>query len=969
MPMPAVVLLGLLAVAALPATPGSDLSGRVLFTSVPVPGATITASRPVESAGERDNPAFTTLSDEDGRFRLANLEDGTWKVRIEMRGFVTIERDVTLPVPEPELVVTLTMRPFDEIVVPGSPSVTPEEPLAPPQPSDDPDIIQGSVTNAAATPFAQSRAMGNNRPRGPRTYSGTAATTLASSAWNARPYSFGGRAAAADTSDVQLAFTLRGPLRGPRMILSLQHGTGGSALTRSAIVPTAAQRAGDFSQSANVIRDPATGLPFQGNVIPADRIEPQAAALLAYYPLPNTSATSGANFERPIATTTRQDAVRFQMDAAASRRDRLSWNAAGRRTVTDADDLFGFVDERRQTSVEAGFSWTRTLSPRLQITGRYEFTRTASTLTPFFAHRTNVSGDAGIVGNEQSPINWGPPSLLFPAIADLRDASHQRASTTGHATSVSAILRRGRHTMRAGGGMRPITFTRSSQPDPRGTLSFTGAATGDALADFLLGRPAASAIAFGDTGIRLRGAAYDAYVMGDFRLAPGVTVNAGVRWDYESPFAEASGRMANLDVAPGFTDVSPVLAASPVGALSGRRYPASLVRPDRSGLQPRLAAAWRPMLASTLVIRASYGIYRNLGTYQSLADLLAQQPPFLRTLSVQGSAATPLTLANPFASLQATDTQTFASDPDLRAALVHSWHVTAQRAVGGLTFDLGYFGNKGTRLMQAFLPNTSPAGAANPCDACPSGFVYVTSGGSSNRHALQVSARRPLRNGIAGGVQYTLARATDNAATFAAGSITPSSLTLAQDWRDLDAERASSDFDQRHLVSVQLQLSTGAGLTGGSLSGSLVRSFLSGWTIDVELNAGSGLPFTPIVFTTVGGTGFVGVRPRLTGVSPEPVAPGSYANPHAYAPPLPGTWGDAGRNSIRGPAQFSLNMAIVRSFQLPRRLRLDWRLNVSNVLNRVTFAAIDTRLTSPQFGLPTHANAMRRIHTSLLFGF
>jgi hypothetical protein len=164
-------------------------------------------------------------------------------------------------------------------------------------------------------------------------------------------------------------------------------------------------------------------------------------------------------------------------------------------------------------------------------------------------------------------------------------------------------------------------------------------------------------------------------------------------------------------------------------------------------------------------------------------------------------------------------------------------------------------------------------------------------------------------------------------------------------------------------------MSTGSSLTGGSLVDGPGASLLRGWTADLQLNAGSGMPFTPVTFAAVAGTGFVGVRPRLTGVSPEPAEAGSYANPDAYAAPLPGTWGNAGRHSIRGPSQFSLNMAVSKSFELPRRLRLEWRLNVTNLLNRVTFSAINTTVGSPQFGRPTRANAMRRIHTGFLFGF
>ena len=112
----------------------------------------------------------------------------------------------------------------------------------------------------------------------------------------------------------------------------------------------------------------------------------------------------------------------------------------------------------------------------------------------------------------------------------------------------------------------------------------------------------------------------------------------GVRWEYEAPITERFGRLVNLDVAPGFTAVSPVVASDPSGSLTGRRYPDVAHRPDKRGIQPRLGVAWRPVAGSSLVVRAGYGIYRNTSVYQSIAMLLAQQPPLSKTLSVENSA-------------------------------------------------------------------------------------------------------------------------------------------------------------------------------------------------------------------------------------------------------------------------------------------------------------------------------------------
>jgi hypothetical protein len=139
--------------------------------------------------------------------------------------------------------------------------------------------------------------------------------------------------------------------------------------------------------------------------------------------------------------------------------------------------------------------------------------------------------------------------------------------------------------------------------------------------------------------------------------------------------------------------------------------------------------------------------------------------------------------------------------------------------------------------------------------------------------------------------------------------------------------------------------------------------------VSSQLTVGSGLPLTPVYLTSVAGTGVTGtIRPDLTGVA-DVASDGVYANPAAFAPPAPGRWGSAGRNSIRGPAQFGLNTGVGRSFLWGNRLTLDWRLDATNVINHVTFAAVNTLVGSPQFGLASQANPMRKVQSSLRVRF
>jgi hypothetical protein len=216
-------------------------------------------------------------------------------------------------------------------------------------------------------------------------------------------------------------------------------------------------------------------------------------------------------------------------------------------------------------------------------------------------------------------------------------------------------------------------------------------------------------------------------------------------------------------------------------------------------------------------------------------------------------------------------------------------------------------------------------------------------------------------------VLYTLSKAMDDAAAFSGAN--PSGASIAQDWLNLDAEYAPSSFDQRHVLSASFEYTTGIGVSGGALLTGLKGSLFKGWTFTGQLVSGSGLPLTPMYLTSVRGTGVTGtIRADLTGAST--IAPdGYYLNPSAYLPPAPGQWGNAGRNSVTGPAQFSLNAGISRTFQWGERLNLDWRVEAINVLNRVTYSAVNTLVGSPQFGLPTSANPMRKLQTSLRLRF
>src|SRR5262249_16547156 len=242
---------------------------------------------------------------------------------------------------------------------------------------------------------------------------------------------------------------------GPTLFLGYQRTVDHHASTQSILVPSLLQRRGDFSQARDAfgrpvqIVDPLTGQPFPGNVIPAARISPQAAALLRSYPAPNLDAGGQFNFQNTAVVGTHQDAMQARFTKVFDAgRNQLFGNVAFQRTTTDASDPFAFVDSTEASGVDATINWSHRFSQFHSIRLRYQFTRLTNDATPFFAFRSNVSGEAGIAGGNQDPINWGPPRLIFSSgVYGLGSPQAARNHTLTHAVGAESQWTHGRHSI------------------------------------------------------------------------------------------------------------------------------------------------------------------------------------------------------------------------------------------------------------------------------------------------------------------------------------------------------------------------------------------------------------------------------------------------------------------------------------------------------------------------------------------
>ena len=846
-------------------------------------------------------------------------------------------------------------------------------------------LINGSVNNGASTPFAQSAAFGNNR-RGARSlYNGSLGVVFNNAFWDAKSYSITGQNTAKPAySRVQGLANFGGPIKiphlinrnGPNLTLNYQWTRNRNANTQTSRVPTLSERIGDFSKSLDAfgnpvkVIDPTTGAPVPGNNIPLNQISPQARVLLGFYPLPNFISPQ-FNYQIPLVGNTHSDALQGRVNKGIGRKNNVNGGFGMMSTRGDSTSVFGFLDTNRSLGYQATVNWMHRFSMRTFGTLGYQFSRQTTNLNPFFAGRYNVAAAAGITGTNQEPNNWGPSQLTFSSgIASLSDAQHSAQRNQTHSISPSLFWSHGSHNFTFGGDYRRQRVNPVSQTDPRGTFHFTGAAAGNDFAGFLFGVPDASSIAYGNADKYFRSNIYDAYVTDDWRVSPSLTLNVGVRWDYGAPVTEKYGRLVNLDINPGFAAISPVLASNPTGSLTGTLYPDSLLAPERKGFQPRLGLSWRPMLASSMVIRAGYGVYRDTSVYLPIASRMAQQSPLSTTLSLNNTE-NPLTLANGFYLAPNVATNTFAVDPNFRSGYAQNWQVSMQRDLpASLVMTATYLGIKGTRAQQQFLPHTYPTGSAGLCPTCPNGYQYLTSNGNSSRESGQIQIRRRLHNGITASVNYTYAKSIDNAALGGGRGGPTAATVIAQDWLDLSAERGLSPFDQRHLVNIQAQYTTGMGLRGGTLVDGWRGRLVKDWTFVSVITAGSGLPLTPIYGAATQGTSVTGsIRANYTGAPLYDAPEGRHLNPAAVAPPLPGQWGNAGRNSITGPSQFNINASMARTFRFTDRVNADFRMDATNVLNHVVFPNWTTVITSSQFGVPSSANPMRSLQATMRVRF
>jgi len=839
-----------------------------------------------------------------------------------------------------------------------------------------------------------------NRRRDRPTYNGNVAITARNSVLDAKPFSLNGQNAPKPSyASNQLSLTLGGPLRIPkiysndRLLFNFSYTASRARNPYNSVstVATDAERAGDFSQAVVAghtvsVYDPLSGSPFPNNLIPVNRFNPASAGLLKFFPSATYPNLTVQNYQIVTNSKNRSDQVSIGQNVPLSRKDRLNFRFAYQMGNNNNPQLFGFRDTGESSGMNSTAGWSHSFKPRFNSNLSWNFSRSISKNSPYFAYTQDIATELGITGTTHDPISWGPPSLSFTNFGGLSDgsASTSRNQTSNITENLTYVIRR-KHNITGGIGYRRQQQNPLSYSNSRGSFSFSGiltsgldannnplAGTGFDFADFLLGFPQSSSLQLEAKSNYFRSWSFNWFAQDDWRITPGLSFNLGLRYEYFSPYTELFGRMANLDLNSTITAVA-VVTPGKDGPYSGD-LPTSLVRPDKNNYSPRFGFAWKPSAKKPLMFRGGYSIFFNGAAYGGFASRMASQPPYVQTASLTTSLTAPLTIQNGFpAAPSNTITNTYAIDPNYRLGYAQTWTFAVQENLPHNSIvELEYIGTKGTALDITRQPNRATPGS--PLTAAQrlqignaTGFSFETAQGSSIMHMAQVRLTRRLTRGISAVTTYAFQKSIDNASSFGGGGG-----TIAQWDQNLRLERGLSTFDQRHHLTIGYTATSPVGGARGFLRGKgMTRKLLEGWQLSGNFNATSGTPLTARVSGNLANTGgtaaFGSGRAEASGL---PIDGDPYFNLAAFTLPPGGQYGNAGRNTIPGLFRTSLSASLGRAFRFAEsRKQLQLRINTSNTFNHITITNIGTTVNSSTFGLPTGASQTRTVNLTLRFNF
>lgn len=705
-------------------------------------------------------------------------------------------------------------------------------------------------------------------------------------------------------------------------------------------VPTIADKSGNFAGKPPVL-DPTTGAPFPGNIIPAARINPIAAAILKYYPDPNTSSNPRFNYVSSGSDRNTVNQVNLRVDHKISSKDSIFYSFAAEPTEqVPLQVLAGLGYTGNNSFFKHTISETRMFSPTVINNARLGLYDRDIKLRNFRAGKEDVWSAVGLnrVASRITipPDDWGIPSISifgYNAIADQRASGHDQIQLDFYD---DLTWNKGSHTLQMGGTIlrehQNVNLPLLSLP----SMSFDGHYTGNSMADFLLGYLASSSVTQGAFDPRMRQWHYGVYFQDDWHASRKLTLNLGIRYEYNAPAVEVrANKLASWDPARGKL-VYP-------GEVSD-----GVVAPYRRDFSPRVGLAYG--IREKTVVRVAYGVFWNTEFSSQTENEL--NPPFVITENFLSNPSTPnLTLADPFplGTGQKPLPSPNVRNTYMKDAYIQQWNVSIERALPfNSALTLAYVGNKGTRLpWYGYSPNYVPPGPGNIQSRRPypqfGPINYVDGIGASTYNAFQARWERRFSSGLQFLANYTWSKSisigTDS--LFGAGS----GNLGTQDNNCLKCEKAPALYDVPH----RLALSYVWLIPSGALH-SVAAKLIGGWQLSGTTTFASGTPYT-IAASQARPNGDSAVRPLLVGDWRVPKTWDRQFNTAAFQTPPDFTLGNLGQRTQRMGGINDFDLGLMKNFQIVEAHRIQFRAELFNAFNHPTFGMPDRSVGSPRFGL------------------
>jgi hypothetical protein len=771
-------------------------------------------------------------------------------------------------------------------------------------------------------------------------------------------------------------------------------------------VPTAAERGGNFSGIPQAIYDPATLVaapgtasgytrqPFPGNIIPANRFDPVTSRVIQAYPLPSVATLANNQFTNPVLGQN-NDTGDGRIDWNLNANNTMFGRFSRQDTLTNTPSTFGFrtvpglsvpvslgnntnyAGRAPMSNYNAVIAYTHVFSSTFLVDMRMGYTRFAMRNVDSTAPTTGpgLGQMLGVPNSNQEPESLGFPIIAITGYTGIGGPAAiptiRYENTFNPVANFTKTL--GRHTLKWGASLVRRQIIDFQDNSGNGTYTFdstfdnnpnSAGNTGNAMADFLLGVPGAVAQAFQLVWAGTRLLEVGTYVADDWRVTNRLTLNLGLRWEYLPPPVEVANRYANFNTQTGKVLIAGYNSDANVG-----------IQAQHKMFAPRFGFAYQ--LDNKTVLRGGFGIFYNASGNGGALYRLHRQLPFGATTTVVINELSPtyLTVAqglppNPslnIASIVNNPTGTWYSIPsNYKNAYAEQFNFGVERELPfNIVLKASYLGNLGRHLDVTYninqpVPGPGPLGPRELLYTIApgvSGDNYAATDGLSAYHSLQVTAQKRFSSGLSFLSAYTYSHSIDDVPLQEGGGADG---PVPQDPRHRNLDFASSSFDIRHRFTQTLNyyLPFGKGKRF-DLGKSWVNKAFGDWQINMILTAQTGLPFTPVLANSVANTGSSsrpninsGVNAALSNPTLNDWFNTSFNVPGAvWSTPALYTFGDAGRNILRGPGRFNLDTSLFKDVAVSERVHVQFRGELFNVLNHPQFDLPNATIGNAQAGI------------------